>query len=80
MKSSYKDLIEQARKRELETSINTENHKAVNAENSINRMVNLTIKVPLENRRYWLSKAKMEGESLTSVIIDTLNKRFGSPS
>jgi hypothetical protein len=59
--------------------------KAVNIESNntgkpeSQKMTNLTIKVPLHYRRYWLSKAKGEGGSLTEEIIKALSERFGLP-
>ena len=39
--------------------------------------VNLSIKVPEYKRRHWVSEAKKQGTSLTAVIIESLNNRFG---
>ena len=41
--------------------------------------VNICIKVPISKRRYWMSKAKQEGITVTSVIIEALTQKFGKP-
>ena len=41
--------------------------------------VNLSIKVALRRRRYWMGQAKLKGETLTEVIIEALSKRYGEP-
>lgn len=41
--------------------------------------VNLSIKVPENLRRHWSAEAKREGISITAVITEALNNRFGKP-
>lgn len=41
--------------------------------------VNICIKVPISKRRYWMSKAKQEGITVTSVIVEALTQKFGKP-
>jgi hypothetical protein len=41
--------------------------------------VNLSIKVPRQLRQHWAAEAKRQGTTLTAVIMDALNKRFGGP-
>jgi len=41
--------------------------------------VNLSVKVPASLRRHWVAEAKRQGISVTSVIIESLNKKFGEP-
>jgi hypothetical protein len=67
--SKFKGLIKEARK--------TENHKTINTANV--GSVNLTIKVPLQYRRFWLSQAKARGLTLTQVITESLNEKLGEP-
>ena len=55
--------------------VNTASHKTVNTESP----VSLTIKVPASYRRYWQGKAKMEGVTVKSVVIEALERRFGIP-
>lgn len=81
--SKYGDLIKKARETE------PENQKAINTEDQISglpeeapefeQMVNLCVKVPISQRRYWMSKAKEQGITVTSVIIEALTQKFGEP-
>ena len=41
--------------------------------------VNLSIRVPKSLRQHWAAEAKREGTSLTKVISDSLERRFGKP-
>lgn len=43
------------------------------------QMVNLCVKVPISQRRYWMSKAKEQGITVTSVILEALKEKFGLP-
>lgn len=69
--SKYGDLIKQARK--------PENQNAGQVEVAQEKMVNLSIKVPVSLRRHWVSEAKRKGTTLTAVIIESLSNRFGRP-
>lgn len=81
--SKYGDLIKKARETE------PENQKAINTsdqtsglpspEPELEQMVNLCVKVPLTLRRYWMSKAKEQGITVTSVIVEALTQKFGEP-
>ncbi|MBD2255725.1 hypothetical protein [Nostoc parmelioides] len=77
--SKYGDLIKKARETQ------PENHKTINTENQssglveIEQMVNLCVKVPISQRRYWMSKAKEQGITVTSVIVEALIQKFGEP-
>jgi hypothetical protein len=81
--SKYGDLIKKARETE------PENQKAINTEDQISglpsqepeleQMVNLCVKVPISQRRYWMSKAKEQGITVTSVIVEALTQKFGEP-
>lgn len=67
----YGDLIKQARK--------PESHNAGQVEDTPEKMVNLSIKVPMSLRRHWVSEAKRRGTTLTAVIMESLSDRFGRP-
>lgn len=41
--------------------------------------VNLSIKVPKRLRQHWAAEAKRSGTTLTRVITDALQQRFGVP-
>lgn len=81
--SKYGDLIKKARETE------PENQKAIKTsdqtsglpsqEPELEQMVNLCVKVPISQRRYWMSKAKEQGITVTSVIIEALTQKFGEP-
>ncbi len=81
--SKYGDLIEQAKNQNTEKPESKKTRKPENqtqvkkAEKSDVKGVNLSIKVPESKRRHWVSEAKKQGTSLTAVIIESLNKRFG---
>ena len=76
--SKYKDLISAARSKqtsdEEEESQNTGKPEIIKEE-----MVNLSIKVPASRRRHWVAEAKRNGTSITAVVTEALNARFGSP-
>jgi hypothetical protein len=77
--SKYGDLIKKARETEPDnqTTINTETQSSGLAEQE--QMVNLCVKVPISQRRYWMSKAKEQGITVTSVIVEALIQKFGEP-
>ena len=81
--SKYGDLIKKARETEPENqkAINTEDQTSglPEAEPELEQMVNLCVKVPISQRRYWMSKAKEQGITVTSVIIEALTQKFGEP-
>jgi len=72
--SKYGDLIKKARESEQEFQI-----PGLPEQESKEQFVNLCIKVPLSQRRYWMSKAKEQGITVTSVIVEALTKKFGEP-
>lgn len=81
--SKYGDLIKKARETEPENqiTINTEDQKTglPKPEPELEQMVNLCVKVPISQRRYWMSKAKEQGITVTSVIVEALTQKFGEP-
>jgi hypothetical protein len=81
--SKYGDLIKKARETEPENqkAINREDQTSGLPENEpeLEQMVNLCVKVPISQRRYWMSKAKEQGITVTSVIIEALTQKFGEP-
>ena len=87
--SKYKDVFN-ARKLEKEESGNRENQKAGEMEIQKNgnlegeaernkKMVNLGIKVAESRRRFWVGQAKLQGITISEIIIGTLSKKFGEP-
>ncbi len=81
--SKYGDLIKKARETEPENqkAINTEDQTSglPEPEPELSQMVNLCVKVPISQRRYWMSKAKEQGITVTSVIVEALTQKFGEP-
>ncbi|MHC5914826.1 MAG: hypothetical protein ACYTXE_28410 [Nostoc sp.] len=81
--SKYGDLIKKARETEPEnqTTRNTEDQTSglPESEPELEQMVNLCVKVPISQRRYWMSKAKEQGITVTSVIVEALTQKFGEP-
>jgi len=73
--SKYGDLIKKAREAEPENQIPGLPEQQSKKE----QFVNLCIKVPLSQRRYWMSKAKEQGITVTSVIVEALTQKFGEP-
>ncbi len=77
------DIIKKARESE------PENQKAINTDNQTSdlpeqeqegeQFVNLCVKVPLTQRRYWMARAKEQGITVTSVIVEALSQKFGLP-
>ncbi len=81
--SKYGDLIKKAREPEPDNqiTINPENQISglVEPEPLTEQFVNLCIKIPIVSRRYWMSKAKEQGVTMTSVIVEALIQKFGEP-
>ncbi|MBA3920266.1 MAG: hypothetical protein H0X31_00585 [Nostocaceae cyanobacterium] len=81
--SKYGDLIKKAREPEPENQItrNPENQISglVEPEPLKEQFVNLCIKIPIQARRYWMSKAKEQGVTMTAVIVEALTEKFGEP-
>lgn len=81
--SKYGDLIKKARETEPDNqkAIKTEDQTSglPDGEPELEQMVNLCVKVPISQRRYWMSKAKEQGITVTSVIVEALTQKFGEP-
>lgn len=75
--SKYGDVFS-ARKKEKEKSGNTEIQKSGIKEAS-EKQVNLGIKIAESRRRHWVGQAKLQGVTISEVIIEALTKRFGEP-
>lgn len=80
--SGYKDIIKKGRDEEKgkqeksQKAVNTENGKTIKNDSG-NDPVNITIKVPRKSRQYWTSQCKLEGVTMTEVLVEALEKRFG---
>lgn len=78
--SGYGDIINKGRSEEKRTEnqqkVNTESGKAV--KNDVdNKPVNITIKVPRKARQYWTAQCKLQGLTMTEVLVEALEERFG---
>lgn len=49
------------------------------SEQTMEAFVNLSIRVPKRMRQHWAAEAKRSGTTLTKVVTDALNQRFGEP-
>ena len=83
--SKYKDVFN-ARKLENNESGKEEIHKSRQMEiqkdgrgNLGDRPVNLGIKVAEYRRRYWVGQAKLQGVTISEIIIKALSEKFGEP-
>ena len=43
------------------------------------KQANLCIKVPLSWRQWWVAHSKLQGVTMTDVIIEALAEKFGVP-
>ena len=43
------------------------------------KMVNLCVRVPESQRRWWAAQAKLKGITMTDVMVEALTKEFGIP-
>ena len=91
--SKYGELIKQARATEDKNTSKPNSQKTKQPENQINvtddaqetpepepePAVNLCVKVPVSLRRHWSAEAKRQGTTMTAVIIEALNAKFGRP-
>lgn len=78
--SGYGDIIKKGREEEkqkkTQKTVNTASGKSVKDDRD-NDPVNITIKVPRKSRQYWTSQCKLEGVTMTEVLVEALVKRFG---
>ena len=81
----YADIIQKARESEA-AELEPEVKEAISLPGShaapgkvVEEMVNLSIRVPKRLRMHWVAEAKRSDTSLTAVITEALNARFGTP-
>lgn len=76
--SGYGDIIQQGRSSEKQKKsqkeVNTLSGKEVKV-----APVNITFKVPRKSRQYWTSQCKLAGLTMTEVLVEALEERFGKP-
>jgi len=71
----YGDLIGKARKPDNQQSGKPENRQTEKPE----KQVNLCAKVPESWRRHWAAQAKLQGRTMTQVMVEALTEAFGLP-
>lgn len=74
--SKYGQLISAARNADTKKTRKPDAEQDTESEPS----VNLSIKVPKSRRQHWAAEAKRQGTTLTAVITEALNARFGEPN
>jgi predicted HicB family RNase H-like nuclease len=89
IKSKYGALIQKAREQENQESVKPDNQITSEPENKKasepevepvkEKEVNLCVKVPESLRRHWAAESKREGITMTEVIVQALEDRFGRP-
>lgn len=87
--SKYGELIKQARKPETQQNGKQDNQIARQPDKQIDAHtqgipepeaeVNLCVKVPVSLRRHWSAEAKRQGTTMTAVIVEALEAKFGRP-
>ena len=87
--SKYGELIQQARSQENQKNGKPDNQETRQPDKQIAALtqgipepeveVNLCVKVPVSLRRHWSAEAKRQGTTMTAVIIEALEAKFGKP-
>jgi len=87
--SKYGELIKQARIPESQQTEKHVNQETRQPDNQIAALtqevpepeaeVNLCVKVPVSLRRHWSAEAKRQGTTMTAVIVEALEAKFGRP-
>lgn len=62
-----------------ESKGNSENLESVKSGNLDEKLVNLGIKIPAWQRNFWVGKAKSQGKTISSIIIESLTEKLGEP-
>ena len=87
-RSLYADIIQKARESEAVEAEQKTEEVVLSPESQnvqlktapgkvVEEMVNLSIRVPKRLRMHWVAEAKRSDTSLTAVITEALNARFG---
>jgi hypothetical protein len=80
-KSKYGALIQKAREQENQEAGKPDSQitRPLEIEVVKEKEVNLCVKVPESLRRHWAAESKREGITMTEVIVQALEGRFGRP-
>lgn len=76
---SQSDNSQSALSEQYAVSVNSEESGNPPDEQLSELFVNLSIKVPKRLRQHWAAEAKRSGTTLTRVITDALQQKFGEP-
>lgn len=58
---------------------NSSNLESVKSGNLGDKLVNLGIKIPAWQRNFWVGKAKSQGKTISSIIVESLTEKLGEP-
>lgn len=58
---------------------NSKGLESVKSGNLDDKLVNLGIKIPAWQRNFWVGKAKSQGKTISSIIIESLTEKLGEP-
>ncbi|TVQ26312.1 MAG: hypothetical protein EA367_00310 [Leptolyngbya sp. DLM2.Bin15] len=77
----YGALIKQAKQAQPENQLSgkPEDQEAIKPEVIQEKQVNLCVKVPESWRRHWAAQAKLQGQTMTDVMVEALTTVFGLP-
>jgi predicted HicB family RNase H-like nuclease len=89
-KPRFAEIIRKAREsetaepqREIEESVALPDSQSAPLQGApgkvVEEMVHLSIRVPKRLRMHWVAEAKRSDTSLTAVITEALNTKFGTP-
>lgn len=81
--SKYREVFnirdrEKSKKGDSQKDVNLEIQKS-GKKTVDEKQVNLGIKIAESRRRFWVGQAKLQGITISEVIIEALSKRFGEP-
>lgn len=76
--AKYSEIFNERKKAENQKSGKMDN-QTNESNKTLDKLVNLGIKVDIARRRHWVGQAKLQGVTISEVIIEALEKRFGTP-
>ncbi|ANV92134.1 hypothetical protein [Picosynechococcus sp. PCC 8807] len=81
MSGKFGDIIGRAKQTSKPASqiSDQQNNQQSDQSTETEKMVNLCVKVPKSLRQHWAAEAKRNGITMTEVITEALNQKFGKP-
>jgi hypothetical protein len=76
--SKYKDVFNARKLEDDKSSGKMEIQKSRN-KTEPEKQVNLGIKIDESRRRHWVGQAKLQGITISEIIVEALTKKFGEP-